>query len=99
MCKSERKSIEMTVRKLETYRYREQAAKDAEHVHRHAHTLLKDRGWPTDLINENDTKLFCKHSSYLRLVRGTSLAAELDAKQALGDVDISKTFFIIGIIM
>lgn len=71
------------------YRYRDQAAKDAESVYRHAQLILKDRGWPDDLINENDVKLFCKHAAELRLVRGTSLAAELDAKHLPGEIDIS----------
>jgi len=64
--------------------YREQAAKDADHVYRHVQTILKERGWSCDLVNENDVKLFCKHSSELRLIRGRSLAAELEAKQLPG---------------
>ena len=74
-------------------RYREQAAKDAEHVYRHAQHILKDRGWPDDLINENDVKLFCKHAAELRLIRGTSLGSELSAKQLSTEIDISKRFF------
>jgi len=70
--------------------YREQASKDAEHVYRHAQLLLKERGWPCELITENDVKLFCKHAAELRLIRGTCLAAELDAKQLQGDQDISQ---------
>jgi len=70
--------------------YREQASKDAEHVYRHAQVLLKERGWSSDLVTENDVKLFCKHSAELRLIRGTSLAAEFDTKQLQGDQDISQ---------
>lgn len=73
-------------------RYREQAAKDAEAVYRHAQHILKDRGWPDDLINENDVKLFCKHAAELRLTRGSSLAAELDAKTLSCEIDISRFF-------
>lgn len=69
---------------LGEFRYREQAAKDADHVYRHVQTILKERGWSCDLVNENDVKLFCKHSSELRLIRGRSLAAELEAKQLPG---------------
>lgn len=72
------------------HRYREQAAKDAEHVWRHVQLILKERGWSSESVMENDVKLFCKHSSELRMIRGTSLAAELDGKQLPGDVDISK---------
>ena len=70
-------------------RYREQAAKDAEHVWRHVQLILKERGWSSESVMENDVKLFCKHSSELRMIRGSSLAAELDGKQLPGDVDIS----------
>lgn len=73
-------------------RYREQAAKDAESVHRHAQLILKERGWSDDLINENDVKLFCKHAAELRLIRGSCLAAELDSKQLPGEIDISTSF-------
>ena len=71
-------------------RYREQAAKDAEHVWRHVQLILKERGWSGESVAENDVKLFCKHSAELRLIRGSSLAAELDAMQLPGDVDISN---------
>lgn len=75
------------------FRYREQAAKDAEAVHRHAQLILKERGWSCDLVNENDIKLFCKHAAELRLIRGSSLAAELlDARQLPGEIDISNQF-------
>lgn len=52
--------------------------------------ILKERGWSGESVTENDVKLFCKHSAELRLIRGSSLAAELDAKLLPGDVDISK---------
>ena len=75
------------------HRYRDQAAKDADHVYRHVQQTLKERGWADDLVNENDVKLFCKHAAEWRLIRGSSLATELDGyKQLPGDVDISKQF-------
>ena len=74
-------------------RYREQAGKDAEHVYRHAQLILRERGWPCDLINETDVRLFCKHAAELRLVRGTCLAAELETKQLPGGQDIGQREF------
>lgn len=80
---------------IDGHSYREQAAKDAEHVWRHVQLILKERGWSGESVTENDVKLFCKHSAELRLIRGSSLAAELDAKQLYGDVDISKLLNIV----
>ncbi|XP_032792301.2 NEDD8-activating enzyme E1 regulatory subunit [Daphnia magna] len=70
--------------------YREQASKDAEHVWRHVQTILKERGWAGESVIENDVKLFCRHSSELRMIRGSCLAEELDGKQLPPDVDINQ---------
>ena len=70
-----------------TLRYREQ---DSEHVYRHVQSILKEHGWSGDLVNENDVKLFCKHSAELRMIRGRCLAAEIETKSLPGVQDIGN---------
>ena len=72
------------------FRYREQASKDSEHVYRHVQSILKEHGWSGDLVNENDVKLFCKHSAELRIIRGRCLAAEIETKSLPGVQDIGN---------
>ncbi|KAF7211714.1 NEDD8-activating enzyme E1 regulatory subunit [Nothobranchius furzeri] len=56
--------------------YREKAMQDAAAVSKHVESLLQSVGKPPESISEKDIKLFCKNSSFLRVVRCRSLAEE-----------------------
>ncbi|XP_070823904.1 NEDD8-activating enzyme E1 regulatory subunit [Chaetodon trifascialis] len=56
--------------------YREKAMQDAAAVAKHVECLLQSVGKPPESISEKDIKLFCKNSSFLRVVRCRSLAEE-----------------------
>uniref|UniRef100_A0A1A8QQW4 NEDD8-activating enzyme E1 regulatory subunit n=1 Tax=Nothobranchius rachovii TaxID=451742 RepID=A0A1A8QQW4_9TELE len=56
--------------------YREKALQDAAAVSKHVESLLQSVGKPPESISEKDIKLFCKNSSFLRVVRCRSLAEE-----------------------
>jgi amyloid beta precursor protein binding protein 1 len=60
--------------------YHSQAAKDSEVVFRCVQQLLHQLNQPPDTITEKEVRLFCKNSSSLHLVRGTSIADEYDPK-------------------
>uniref|UniRef100_A0A1E1X2X7 NEDD8-activating enzyme E1 regulatory subunit n=1 Tax=Amblyomma aureolatum TaxID=187763 RepID=A0A1E1X2X7_9ACAR len=62
--------------------YRAEAEKDVQAVYRRVQQLLNTIGKPEDFITEADVKLLCKNAHAVRLVRGRSLAAEYDAKEA-----------------
>lgn len=61
-------------------RYHSQAAKDSEVVFRCVQQLLHQLNQPPDTITEKEVKMFCKNSSSLHVVRGTSVADEYDPK-------------------
>ncbi|XP_056268503.1 NEDD8-activating enzyme E1 regulatory subunit [Pseudoliparis swirei] len=56
--------------------YREKAMQDASAVSKHVECLLQSIGKPPESISEKDIKMFCKNSSFLRVVRCRSLAEE-----------------------
>ncbi|KAL3065605.1 hypothetical protein OYC64_015709 [Pagothenia borchgrevinki] len=56
--------------------YREKALQDAAAVCKHVESLLQSIGKPPESILEKDIKLFCKNSSFLRVVCCRSLAEE-----------------------
>lgn len=56
--------------------YREKAMQDAMVVSKYVESLLQSVGKPTESISEQDIKLFCKNSAFLRAVSCRSLAEE-----------------------
>uniref|UniRef100_G3PRU0 NEDD8-activating enzyme E1 regulatory subunit n=1 Tax=Gasterosteus aculeatus aculeatus TaxID=481459 RepID=G3PRU0_GASAC len=56
--------------------YREKAMQDALAVSKHVECLLQSIGKPPESISDKDIKLFCKNSSFLRVVCCRSLAEE-----------------------
>uniref|UniRef100_A0A0V0G5L6 NEDD8-activating enzyme E1 regulatory subunit n=1 Tax=Triatoma dimidiata TaxID=72491 RepID=A0A0V0G5L6_TRIDM len=60
--------------------YVQESGRCAEIVHRRVQQLLHQLGQQQDAISEADTKLFCKHSSSIALVRGSKIADEYDSK-------------------
>ncbi|XP_067011106.1 NEDD8-activating enzyme E1 regulatory subunit [Anabrus simplex] len=65
--------------------YLNQAAKDAEVVFRRVQQLLRQLNLSSDTISEKDVKQFCKHSSSLFVLRGTSIADEYDPKTDIAE--------------
>lgn len=57
---------------LISFRYRDQASKDADIIYRRAQQLLHQLGQPSSAITESQVKLFCRNASFINLVRGTS---------------------------
>ncbi|XP_065145361.1 NEDD8-activating enzyme E1 regulatory subunit [Paramisgurnus dabryanus] len=56
--------------------YREKAMKDAAVVSKHVESLLQSVGKPPESISEQEIKLFCKNSAFLRVVQCRSLSEE-----------------------
>ncbi|KAK9971919.1 hypothetical protein ABG768_025259 [Culter alburnus] len=56
--------------------YRDKAMKDAAVVSKHVETLLQSVGKTPESISEQEIKLFCKNTAFLRVVRCRSLAEE-----------------------
>lgn len=56
--------------------YRQKAMQDAAAVSKHVEFLMQSFGKPPESISDKDIKLFCKHASFLRVVRCRSLADE-----------------------
>ncbi|CAG0913132.1 unnamed protein product [Notodromas monacha] len=82
--------------------YRDKAARDADVVARRVRGLLRDLGRNADSISEQEVKLFCRNSAFLRLQRGTCVAKEfrqfpklvdLGAELESGDSDL--TFYVL----
>ncbi|CAH3176008.1 unnamed protein product, partial [Porites evermanni] len=56
--------------------YQEQARKDIASITQRVQRILVDLGKSSDTIPDSEIKLFCKNASFLRLIRGRSLAEE-----------------------
>ncbi|XP_073257022.1 NEDD8-activating enzyme E1 regulatory subunit-like [Porites lutea] len=56
--------------------YQEQARKDIASINQRVQRILVDLGKSSDTIPDSEIKLFCKNASFLRLIRGRSLAEE-----------------------
>ncbi|XP_033842439.1 NEDD8-activating enzyme E1 regulatory subunit [Periophthalmus magnuspinnatus] len=56
--------------------YRQKAMQDAAAVSKHVESLIQSVGLAPESISDKDIKLFCKHASFLRVVRCRSLAEE-----------------------
>ncbi|KAL1425836.1 hypothetical protein MTO96_018819 [Rhipicephalus appendiculatus] len=70
--------------------YHAEADKDFKAVHHRVQQLLAITGKPEGFISEAEVKVFCKNAHALRLVRGRSLAAEYDAKDAFVDTILTS---------
>ncbi|XP_078361000.1 NEDD8-activating enzyme E1 regulatory subunit-like [Oculina patagonica] len=83
--------------------YQEQARKDIAAVTQRVHRILLDLGKSTDTIPDSEIKLFCKNASFLRLIRGRSLAEECEPSVAtanelggyLDDPDSNVVFYVL----
>ncbi|CAB3370705.1 Hypothetical predicted protein [Cloeon dipterum] len=62
--------------------YHDQSQRDVESVFRRAQQLLVELNLPPDTITEKDVKHFSKHSHDLHVVRGRSIADEVDPRTA-----------------
>ncbi|XP_020794539.1 NEDD8-activating enzyme E1 regulatory subunit [Boleophthalmus pectinirostris] len=56
--------------------YRQKAMQDAAAVSKHVESLIQSTELAPESISEKDIKLFCKHATFLRVVRCRSLADE-----------------------
>lgn len=82
--------------------YLQESSRCSDVVHRRVQQLLHQLGLNPDLISESDTRLFCKHSSSLAVVRGTKLADEYDNRvvntalisQELDDPDSLMVYYV-----
>lgn len=58
--------------------YRAQAQQDSDIIFRRAQEYLKGLDMPSDLITENDARLFCREASTLHVLRGSKIADEYE---------------------
>lgn len=49
---------------------------DADNVYRRVQQQLQDLNLPNELISEKDTRLFCRESAHLAVIRGTKISDE-----------------------
>lgn len=66
--------------------YRDQAASDADWVYRRVQELCQQLGPRKVMITEGDIRTFCKHSYFLRVLKGKSIADEYKGSINLGDM-------------
>ena len=71
------------------FRYREQAAQDADWVWRRVQELSQQLGPRKVMITEGDVKTFCKNSHGLRVLKGKAVADEYKGSINMGDIGMS----------
>jgi len=77
--------------------YREKSLRDAEIVKKHLLSILTKLRLPHDKISDDEIKLFCKHTLFLKVIRYSSIEAEHDpTKVDINNISMNLVDYLSG---